>query len=240
MTRVRLDRLMANLGYGSRKEVARLVKDGRVALNGIAITDADQSVLLSDARGGALTFDGERLDPPAPLSVMLHKPAGYTCSHDDKGPLVYDLLPERWRRRNPVLSCAGRLDKESTGQVIVTDDGDLLHRIVHPKSHAPKYYEVTLQHDLRGDEAALFATGTFLLAGDAKPLKPAVWTADGARSGRMVLQEGRYHQIRKMFESLGNLVIALHRYQTGHLQLGNLKAGEYRILGAEDVQSVLG
>ncbi len=156
------------------------------------------SVSLEDARSGALTFDGEKLDPPSPLVLMLNKPAGYTCSHEDKGPLVYDLLPVRWQARKPALSCAGRLDKESTGQVILTDDGDLLHRVTHPKSHATKDYTLTLEHDLRGDEAALFATGTFLITGDAKPLKPATWTPRGPRTGRMLLQEGRFHQIRRM------------------------------------------
>ncbi len=170
MSAVRLDRLLGNLGYGSRKEIGQQVKAGRVSLNGAVVKKADLSVSLEDARSGALTFDGEKLDPPSPLVVMLNKPAGYTCSHEDKGALVYDLLPVRWQARKPALSCAGRLDKESTGQVILTDDGDLLHRITHPKSHATKEYAVTLEHDLRGDEAALFATGTFLMTGDAKPL----------------------------------------------------------------------
>ena len=170
---------------------------------------------------------------------MFHKPGGYTCSHEEKGAIVFDLLPARWQARNPVLSCAGRLDKESTGQLILTDDGDLLHRITHPKSHAAKYYEVTLHHDLRGDEAALFATGTFLMQGDTKPLKPAVWTPTGPRSGQMILQEGRFHQIRRMFAALDNLVLALHRYQTGHLPLADLPSGAYRILEARDIQAIL-
>ncbi len=239
MSAVRLDRLLGNLGYGSRKEIGQQVKAGRVSLNGAVVKKADLSVSLEDARSGALTFDGEKLDPPSPLVVMLNKPAGYTCSHEDKGALVYDLLPVRWQARKPALSCAGRLDKESTGQVILTDDGDLLHRITHPKSHATKEYAVTLEHDLRGDEAALFATGTFLMTGDAKPLKPAMWTPDGPRTGRMLLQEGRFHQIRRMFETLGNSVVALHRDRTGNLPLGDLPAGKYRILSQEEARSIV-
>ena len=239
MSQIRLDRLLSNLGYGSRKEVAYLVKAGRVSLDGIPVKNADQSVPLTAAGAGTLTLDGAALDPLSPLTVMLHKPVGYTCSHEDKGPLVYDLLPVRWQARKPLLSCAGRLDKESTGQVILTDDGDLLHRITHPKSHASKHYAVTVQHDLKGDEAALFATGTFLMTGDTKPLKPALWTPHGPRSGHMILEEGRFHQIRRMFETLGNTVTALHRQQTGNLTLGDLKPGEYRILSAEEVQSIV-
>lgn len=238
MSKIRLDRLMANLGYGSRKEIAQLVKAGRISLHGVALKKADEAVLLADAESGGITFDGEALDPPSPLTVMLHKPAGYTCSHDEKGDLVYDLLPARWQLRKPQLSCAGRLDKESTGQVIITDNGDLLHRIIHPKSHAAKYYEVTLEHPLRGDEAALFSTGTFLMKGDVKPLKPASWTQTGTNSGQMILHEGRFHQIRRMFETLGNQVARLHRQKTGALPLGDLKSGQYRILSEADIQSI--
>jgi len=111
----------------------------------------------------------------------------------------------------------------------------LLHRIIHPKRHAAKQYAVTLAWALRGDEAALFANGTFLIEHDSKPLKPAVWTPDGATSGTMILHEGRFHQIRRMFEMLNNQVVALHRFQTGELPLGSLGVGEYRVLGDEEV-----
>jgi len=227
---MRLDRLLANLGYGSRREVAAFVAAGRVARHGARIARVDQGVSLDDVRDGALTLDDEPLDPPAPLTIMLHKPRGYVCSHDERGAIIYDLLPPRWKGRKPALSAAGRLDKESTGQVILTDDGDLLHRIIHPKSHAAKRYAVTLARELRGDEAALFATGTFLMHGDAKPLKAAPWTPGGPRGGTMILHEGRFHQIRRMFETLGNEVVTLHRYRTGALALGDLAPGEYRFL----------
>jgi 16S rRNA pseudouridine516 synthase len=235
MSALRLDRLMSNLGYGSRKEIDALAHAGRVALNGAPIKNASQTIVLGDVASGALTFDNEALDPPSPLTVMLHKPRGYTCSHDEKGLLVYDLLPQRWKLRKPALSCAGRLDKESTGQVILTDDGMLLHRIIHPKSHAAKHYAVTLEHPLRGDEGELFASGTFLMQGDTKPLKPARWTPEGENAGHMVLQEGRFHQIRRMFETLGNHVLALHRYRTGDLELKDVAEGEHRILAPAEI-----
>lgn len=238
MSGIRLDKLLSNLGYCSRKEAALLVKQGRVLLNGKPVARADDSIRMEDARAGALTLDGEALDPPAPFTVMLNKPAGFICSHDEKGKLIYDLLPERWQRRNPQLSCAGRLDKESTGQVILTDDGDLLHRIIHPKNHAVKYYEVTLAGKLYGNEAELFASGTFCMKGDLKPLKPALWTPQGDSAGIMQLQEGRFHQIRRMFETLGNHVTALHRFKTGGLELGELNEGEYRVLSEPDIATV--
>ena len=238
MTTYRLDRWLANLGYGSRKESAAFVQAGRVALHGAVVKNVDQGIAIAEVRSGALTLDGETLDPPAPLTIMLNKPSGYICSHDERGALVYDLLPPRWKLRKPALSCAGRLDKESTGQVILTDDGDLLHRIIHPKSHAAKHYAVTVEQALRGDEAALFATGTFLMKDDAKPLKPAFWTPDGATSGQMILHEGRFHQIRRMFEMLGNEVVGLHRHQTGGLPIGELAEGEYRVLDDEELRAI--
>jgi 16S rRNA pseudouridine516 synthase len=233
MTTIRLDRLLSNLGYCSRKEAAGLVKAGRLALADALILKADQTVALADVRSGALTLDGEKLDPPSPLTAMMHKPAGYSCSHAEKGRLIYDLLPERWKARSPTLSSIGRLDKESTGQLLLTDDGDLLHRIIHPKSHAKKHYAVTLEHALRGDESTLFASGTFLMKDDTKPLKAALWTPESEKSGQMILEEGRYHQIRRMFETIGNTVVTLHRTQTGGLVLGPLEPGQYEVLGED-------
>jgi 16S rRNA pseudouridine516 synthase len=235
MNSLRLDRLLSNLGYGSRKEIALLVRARRIKLHGQPITKADQPIALSDAAGGMLTFDDEPVDPPSPLAIMLNKPPGYTCSHDERGLLVYDLLPPRFRIRKPALSCAGRLDKESTGQVIMTDDGDLLHRIIHPKSHAEKHYHVTLDRPLSGNETALFAPGDFLMKGDTKPLKPAQWVQETPTTGHMTLHEGRFHQIRRMFDTLGNEVTALHRYRTGNLELGSIEPGQYRVLKEDDL-----
>ena len=130
---MKLVKHLANLGYGSRKEVAWMFREGRV-------TDAAGEVLYADdpLDHGNVRVDGEPLDPPQGLVLMLHKPAGYTCSTKDKGRIVYDLLPERFRLRDPVLSTVGRLDRETTGLLLMTDDGGLLHRIVSPKSKLAK------------------------------------------------------------------------------------------------------
>lgn len=235
---LRLDRLLANLGYASRREIAIACRAGRVSLEGVTLKKADQAIPLDLVRAGALLFDAEAVDPPAPMTIMLNKPAGYTCSHDDLGALVYDLLPTRWRKRKPALSTVGRLDKESTGQLLLTDDGQLLHRIIHPRSHSPKHYRVATRDPLRGDESTLFASGEFLINGDDKPLKSASWSAEGDNIGVMILSEGRYHQIRRMFETLGNKVTDLHRFQTGGLVLGDLDEGQYKTLTLEDLASI--
>ena len=232
MKKIRIDRLLANLGYGSRKDVGYAVKAGAFKLDGTAITNAS-TLVPADAQGA--TFDDEPLDPVSPLSLLLHKPRHYTCSHDEAGLIVYDLLPPRWQRRSPTLSTAGRLDKDSTGLVLITDDGDLLHRIISPKHHVWKQYHVTLRDPLQGTEADLFKSGTFTFANDPSPLKPAHWIVESTTSGFMSLQEGRYHQIRRMFEALGNHVETLHRLRIGGLQIGDLQPGEHRVLGPDDL-----
>ena len=230
---MKLVKLIANLGYGSRKQVAMMFREGR-------ITDAAGEVLYADDRVEhvAIRIDGEPLDPPAGLALMLHKPVGYTCSTKDAGRIVYDLLPARFRLRSPLLSTVGRLDRDTSGLLLMTDDGQLLHRIVSPKSHLPKVYEATLAQDLRGDEALLFASGTLLLESETTPLAPATLEVLGPRHARLVLTEGRYHQVRRMFAALGNHVEALHRPRVGGLPLGDLPAGEWRVLGEDDLSTL--
>lgn len=226
---MKLVRRLANLGYGSRKEVAWMFREGRV-------TDTDGEVLYADdvVPHEAVRVDGEPLDPPQGLLLALNKPTGVTCSNKDAGRVVYDLLPPRFRLRNPALSTVGRLDRDTSGLLLLTDDGQLLHRIIAPKSSVPKVYRATLAQDLRGDEAALFASGTLMLDGEKAPLLPAGLEPIDARNARLTLHEGRYHQARRMFAAVGNHVVALHRERIGGLALDGLPEGEWRILGDAD------
>lgn len=226
---MKLVKHLANLGYGSRKEVAWMFREGR-------ITDAGGEVLYADdqVEHDAIRVDDEPLDPPPGLLLMLHKPIGYTCATKDPGRIVYDLLPPRFRLRSPLLSTVGRLDRDTSGLLLMTDDGALLHRIVSPKSHLSKRYDATLANDLRGNEAALFASGTLMLESEDTPLAPAVLDVRDARHASVVLTEGRYHQVRRMFAAVGNHVEALHRSAVGGLSLGDLPPGEWRILGEDD------
>lgn len=227
---MKLLRMIANLGYGSRREVTALFRAGRV-------TDADGAVLYADDRveHAQVRVDGEPLDPPHGLTVMLHKPLGYVCSTRGAGPLVPTLLPPRWRARDPALSMVGRLDRDSTGLLLLTDDGALLHKIISPRAQVTKVYEVELAQDLRGYEAELFAAGTLMLESESTPLLPATMTALGPRRARIAITEGRYHQVRRMFAVTGNKVDALHRSAIGALQLGDLPPGDLRILTPDDI-----
>ena len=206
------------------------------------VTDADGEVLYADdqVEHDAIRIDGQPLDPPPGLTLMLHKPAGYTCSTKDHGRLIYELLPPRFRERAPLLSTVGRLDRDTSGLLLMTDDGALLHRIVSPKSKLDKVYEAQLAQDLRGDEAASFASGTLLLESDDKPLLPAELDVLGPRRARLTLHEGRYHQVRRMFAAVGNHVEALHRSRIGGLALDDLAEGQWRVLTAGDLDTLFG
>ena len=230
---MRLVRLIANLGYGSRKEVMGLFRYGH-------ITDSQGEVLYSDDQieHSEIRIDGEPLDPPPGLTLMLHKPVNYTCSRKDQGALVYDLLPPRFAQRKPALSSVGRLDRDTSGLLLFTDDGQLLHRITSPKSGLAKIYRVRLSEDLRGDEGALFASGTLMLEGEQRPLLPAELLVTDSRSVRLTLHEGRYHQVRRMFAAVGNHVLELHREQVGGLTLAGLESGGWRVLETADQQQL--
>ena len=227
---MKLVKTIANLGYGSRKQVAAMFREGR-------ITDARGEVLYADDRvaHADVRIDGEPLDPPTGLTLMLHKPVGYTCSTKDRGRLVYDLLPPRYALRSPALSTVGRLDRDTSGLLLLTDDGALLHRIISPKSKLPKVYEATLAQPLRGDEADAFASGTLLLDSEKTPLLPAQLEVLSPTQARLTLHEGRYHQVRRMFAAVGNHVEALHRSRIGGLDLGALREGAWRTLDANDL-----
>ena len=236
---LRLDRLLANMGYGSRREIQQLAKNGRIQLDGAPLYDADRRLPISPALAERLTLDGKPIDPPPGLTLMLHKPVGVTCSHKETGPLVYDLLPARWKVREPALSTIGRLDKETSGLLLLTDDGALLHRVISPKNHVAKRYRVTLDRPLRGDEAATFEAGGLMLEGEVKPLLPAVMETLSPTEALLTLTEGRYHQVRRMFAALGNHVTALHRDRLGGLDLpADLEPGKFRMLDEAGVAAI--
>lgn len=222
---MKLVKLIANLGYGSRKDVAWIFREGRITDAAGEVLYADDHVAYDDIR-----IDGEPLDPPQGLLIALHKPTGYTCSTKDPGRVVYDLLPPRFRLRDPALSTVGRLDRDTSGLLLLTDDGGLLHRIISPKANLPKIYEATLAQDLRGDEAEVFASGTLMLESEKTPLAPAVMQTLSPRHARLTLTEGRYHQVRRMFAAMGNRVETLQRIAIGGLDLTGLEAGQWRAL----------
>lgn len=238
---VRLDRLLANLGYGSRRELQTLIRAGEVALDGAVVTDPGAHVTVGPELPARMMVCGDPLDPPPPLTLIVHKPLGVVCSHREVGRSVYELLPPRWRARTPALSTIGRLDVDTSGLLLITDDGEFLHQVISPRRHVAKTYLAELARDLSGDEAAICASGALMLEGEAKPLAPAILTLLGPRRARLTITEGRYHQVRRMFAAVGNHVTALHRERIGGLALPvDLAPGAWRVAQAADIASVLG
>lgn len=221
----RLDKILASLGYGSRREVAFLCQTGRVTRSstGEKLTRADAHAAPED-----VLVDGRPLDHPGGIFIVMHKPVGVTCSHDGgEGPLVYDLLPEAWMRRNPVVSSIGRLDKDTSGTLLLTDQGNWLHRLASPKHHVEKTYIATVENPLTGDLVARFASGDLLLQNDPVPCRPARLTLTGERTAEVVLTEGRYHQVRRMFAACGHHVVTLHRTRFGDYTCESLEPGSW-------------
>ena len=230
---MKLAKYLANLGYGSRKEAMRLVEQRRVTrANGTVVVEGDKF------EHSELRVDGAPLDPPPGALIMMNKPAGYVCSTSDVPPLVYELLPPRFLHRSPVIATVGRLDRETSGLLLLTDDGKLNHRLTSPRSHIPKTYEAWLASDLQGDEAERFASGTLRLESDPEPVAPAQLAPLDARHVRITVYEGRYHQVRRMFAAVGNHVDRLARVAIGGLTLGDLAVGSWRVL-PEDEHALL-
>ena len=228
----RLDQLLANLGYCSRREARAWLDDGRVTIEGRPADDPG-----AKPNPAAVRVDAEPLDHPDGLLLLLHKPVGLVCSHDlDEGPSVYDLLPPRWRRRNPVVTTIGRLDKDTSGALVLTDQTALVHRLTSPKHKVPKVYRAIVDADLPAGLANLFAGGTLVLKGEAMPCAPAELRVLGPREAELTLTEGRYHQVRRMFASQGCEVLSLHRARFGHLGLDGLDAGQWRELPLDEFE----
>lgn len=222
----RLDQLLANLGYCSRSEARDWVASGAVTIRGAEADDFSAKVHAAE-----VLVDGEPLDHPDGLLLLLHKPLGLVCSHDGReGPNVYSLLPERWRRRNPIVTSVGRLDKDTSGLLLLTDQSPLVHRLTSPKHKVPKIYRAQLDREPPADAVARFASGTLLLEGEEKPCAPAELKIVSPLEAEITLTEGKYHQVRRMFAAVGVTVLTLHRESFGDLALGDLAPATWREL----------
>lgn len=233
----RLEKIMSRLGYGARKHVPLWIREGWLTVNGERPKSASVKVFAADVQ-----LDGEPLDHPDGLTVIYHKPLQTVCSRKEEGRIIFADFPERWLGRTPAVSSVGRLDKDTSGLLIVTDDGQLNHFLTSPKHGISKGYAVTLDRALTGDEVEKFAAGTMMLEADDKPCLPAELTITGEKTATLVLHEGRYHQVRRMFAAIGNHVTALERTHTGNLSLEslNLKPGEYTTVDSDKLKEMIG
>lgn len=228
---MRLDRWLVTLGVGSRSQVQKLIRQGAVTVNGAAVTDPGCACDTSSA----LTLNRQPLDGRLMRHVMLHKPAGLlTAARDKKQPTVMDLLPEVYT----AIGCmpVGRLDKDTTGLLLLTCDGELNHRLLSPTRHVDKTYLARVDGQLTDADAAAFARGLHLSDFDAKPALLEILEPD---LGRVTVQEGKFHQVKRMFAAVGKEVLQLHRESFGSLRLDeNLPQGQWRELTDEELRSL--
>jgi 16S rRNA pseudouridine516 synthase len=232
----RVDKLLSSMGYGSRKEIARMAKYGGITLDAANLLDVSKRISVTPDLPARVKIDCEALDPLAGMVILLNKPLGMTCSHNEDGALVYDVLPERWKRRDPAVSTIGRLDKQTSGLLLLTDDGGLLHRVISPKGHIKKIYRAKLARPLNGAEGGLFASGQLMLEGEDKPLAPAELEVVSETEALLTVTEGRYHQVRRMFAATGNHVQNLHRERVGGLALPDgMDPGQWKLLSEEQI-----
>lgn len=222
----RLDQLLSSLGYASRREVRQFIDDGFVLVNGKTPDRTDDRV-----DPASVTVEGEPLEGLEGLLAIFHKPVGCVCSHaEDEGQTIYDLLPERWPRRNPPVTSVGRLDRDTSGVLLMTDQGSLVQRFTSPKRAIEKVYRATVDSDLDPELPEIFASGTLMLRSETTPCLPGKLEIVGPREGLLTITEGRYHQVRRMFASQGWEVLTLHRERFGPYDLTGLEPGQWRML----------
>ncbi len=229
---LRLDRWLVTLGVGSRSEIQKLVKKGGVRVNDAPVRDPGMQVDENTAR---LTVNGQPLDGRLTRHVMLHKPAGLlTAARDRKQPTVMELLPDVYG----AIGCmpVGRLDKDTTGLLLLTTDGELNHRLLSPGRHVDKTYLARVDGPLDESHVAAFAQGLHLSDFDAQP---ALLEIVAPQTGRVTVHEGKFHQIKRMFTAVGREVTALHRETFGSLTLDpNLPEGKWRELTEDEIRAL--
>ncbi len=231
----RLDKIIANRGIATRREVKDLVRQGRVLVDGVPVSAPDVKVAAETA---AITVDGVAVSGERHVYVLLHKPAGVlTATEDKRQATVLDLIPEELRRRG--LAPVGRLDKDTEGLLLLTDDGELTHRLLSPKYHVDKVYYARVEGVPDEEDAAAFAAG--LLLGDGLQCLPARLEPLGGDECLVTLREGKFHQVKRMLASRGKPVRYLKRLSMGPLRLEEtLLPGQCRALEPEELAAVRG
>lgn len=238
MKALELQEILYSQGFGTRRVCAGLVQQGHVRVAGVLETDAGR---LFDPEGLQFAVQGTPWAYHERAYVMLHKPAGTECSQKPSTwPSVYTLLPAPLRQRpqkGPVqgVQAVGRLDQDTTGLLLLTDDGAFIHRMNSPRHHVPKIYEVTVKHEITQEQVSKLLQGV-VLDDDPAPVLAAACEAVAAHHLRLTLTEGKYHQVKRMVAAVGNRVEGLHRSQVGALTLpAELPAGQWRWLTADEV-----
>ena len=237
---MRLSELLYSQGFGTRRLCAGLIENGLVTVRGEVLSEPATEIDVS-TWPVAYTVQGQSWEYQQRAYVMLNKPAGYECSHRPGAwPSVYTLLPAPLRQRPTPgkvqgVQAVGRLDQDTTGLLLLSDDGAFIHRMNSPRHHVPKVYEVTTKHPLDERQITRLKSGV-VLDDDPKPVAAADAQALGEHHLQLTLTEGKYHQVKRMVAAVGNRVDALHRSRIGALDLpGDLAPGQWRWLDEGDL-----
>ena len=240
---MRLSELLYSQGFGTRRLCAGLIENGLVTVRGEVLSEPATEIDVS-TWPVAYTVQGQSWDYQQRAYVMLNKPAGYECSHRPGAwPSVYTLLPAPLRQRPTPgkvqgVQAVGRLDQDTTGLLLLSDDGAFIHRMNSPRHHVPKVYEVTTKHPLDERQITRLKAGV-VLDDDPKPVAAADAQALGEHHLQLTLTEGKYHQVKRMVAAVGNRVEALHRSRIGGLALPtDLAPGKWRWLGEDELASL--
>ncbi len=224
----RLDKLLSEAGVASRRELKGIIKAGRVTVDGQVVREAELKV---DPEKVCIRVDGEVMQQPGTVLLMMHKPAGYVTSTDDpRDRTVMELLPEKWKRLE--VKPIGRLDKETEGLLLFTNDGQLAHRILSPKRSVWKTYYAEHEGQAGEEDAAAFQQG--ILLRDGERCLPAKLTPLGPGKSQIEVCEGKYHQVRRMMAARGMPVLYLKRIAEGDLELDDLERGAVRPVKPEE------
>ena len=232
----RIDKVLSNLGYGSRSELNKFCKNGLVKVNGKVINNPGVQV---DVENDEIIFDGEKVTYKEFIYLMLNKPDGYiSATFDKRDPIVLDLIDKEDLVFEPFP--VGRLDKDTEGLLVLTNDGQLAHRVLSPKKHVPKTYYAKIEGVVTEDDIKAFAKGVTLDDGyETMPAELVILKSDEISEIELTIHEGKFHQVKRMFESVDKKVIYLKRLSMGKLQLDkNLALGEYRELTDEEIKMI--
>ena len=228
----RLDKFLCDQGVGTRSQVKAILKSGRVTVDGRPEKDGSRKL---DPASAVICLDGEPLGSGGRLVVLMNKPAGYvTATEDASERTVMELLPPEYRNRD--LKPVGRLDKQTEGLLLFTNDGDLLHRLISPKKEVPKVYYARHEGQAVPEDAEAFKNGLTLR--DGTVCRPAVLEPLGPGESLVTVCEGKYHQVRRMLASRGMPVTYLERRQEGPLSLGDLPRGQVRELTEQEISAL--
>ena len=232
----RIDKILSNLGYGSRSELKKFCKNGLVKVNGKVINNPGVQV---DVENDEIIFDGEKVTYKEFIYLMLNKPDGYiSAKFDKRDPIVLDLID----KEDLVFETfpVGRLDKDTEGLLVLTNDGQLAHRVLSPKKHVPKTYYAKIEGIVTEEDIKAFAKGVTLDDGyETMPAELIILKSDEISEIELTIHEGKFHQVKRMFESVDKKVIYLKRLSMGKLKLDeNLELGEYRELTDEEVKMI--